>query len=142
MNEPEANRAAVSRLAEALNARDERVVIDTYAPDYVGHDPDRPQPRTIEDLRTVLRVFLGSVVPDGRYRTEAIVAEGDLALWHWTFSGTHRGEFMGIAPTGRRLEFGGMNLFRFAGGRIVEDWVYRDTVGFMRQLGALPPPQR
>lgn len=88
----------------------------------------------------MFRVFLGSVVPDGRYRTEAVIAEGDLVLWHWTFSGTHRGELMGIAPTGKHLEFAGVNLFSFRDGKVVEDWVYRDTVGFLRQLGALPAP--
>lgn len=136
----EGNTAVIRRLVEGLNARDATIIDATYAPDYAGHDPDRPKPRSIDDLRSVLAQFLTDVVPDGRYTVEHLVAEGDLVLWHWTFTGTHQGEFMGVAPTGKRLSFGGVNLFRLVGGKVVEDWVYRDSVGFMRQLGLLPPP--
>lgn len=135
-----ANADVIRRLVGGLNARDASIIDATYAADYVGHDPDRPKPRTVDDLRAVFTQFLGSVVPDGRYTIEHLVAEGDLVLWHWTFGGTHRGEFMGVAPTGKRFSFGGVNLFRLAGGKVVEDWVYRDSVGFMRQLGLLPQP--
>ena len=45
---------------------------------------------------------------------------------------------MGIPATGKQISFGGINLFRSENGKVVEDWVYRDTVGMMRQLGALP----
>lgn len=138
--EPDELKAKVRRLVEGLNARDAAVIDATYAPEYVGHDPDRPKARTIDDLRAVFAQFLTSVVPDGRYTIEHLVVEGDLALWHWTFSGTHRGEFMGVVPTGKTFSFGGVNLFRFQDGKVVEDWVYRDTVGFMRQLGLLPAP--
>lgn len=132
------NTAVIRRLVDGLNARDETIVDATYAADYVGHDADRPKPRTVDDLHAVLAQFLTTVVPDGRYATRHLLADGDLVLWHWTFTGTHRGEFMGVAPTGKRLSFGGVNLFRLADGKVVEDWVYRDTVGFMRQMGMLP----
>ena len=45
---------------------------------------------------------------------------------------------MGIPATGKQISFGGINLFRLEDGKVVEDWVYRDTAGMMRQFGALP----
>jgi predicted ester cyclase len=62
-------------------------------------------------------------------------------VWHWIFRATHQGEIMGIAATGKQITFGGANIFRLQDGKVVEDWVYRDTLGLMRQLGALPTPQ-
>lgn len=136
----EENKARVRRFVEeGLNKRNPALIDEFYAPDYVGHDPDRPQPRSIEDLRQVLAVFLATVFPDARYTIEDLVAEGDRVWWHWTFSGTHQGEFLGIAPTGKQVSFGGVNLFRFGNGNVVEDWVYRDTLGMLRQLGLMPP---
>jgi len=49
---------------------------------------------------------------------------------------------MGIPATGKQISFGGINLFRLENGKVEEDWVYRDTVGMMRQLGALPAPSQ
>jgi predicted ester cyclase len=54
----------------------------------------------------------------------------------------HQGEIMGIPATGKQISFGGINLFRLENGKVVEDWVFRDTVGMMRQLGALPAPSQ
>lgn len=49
---------------------------------------------------------------------------------------------MGIPATGKQISFGGINLFCLENGKVVEDWVYRDTVGMMRQLGAVPAPSQ
>jgi predicted ester cyclase len=50
------------------------------------------------------------------------------------------GGLLEIPPTGKEIEFGGVNIFRFEDGKIVEDWVYRETAGMMRQPGACPAP--
>lgn len=56
--------------------------------------------------------------------------------------GTHRGEFLGIAPTGKRIVYTGFDMSRVSGGRIVEAWAGYDALGLMRQLGAVPAPVR
>ena len=138
----EENKAIIRRFVEeGLNKKDAAMIDQVYSPDYIGHDPDRPQPRRIEDLRQTMAVVLGKVFPDAHYTIEALMAEGDLVLWHWMFRATHQGEMQGIPPTGKPVSFGGVNLFRMAGGKIVEDWVYRDTMGMMRQVGAMPAPK-
>ena len=137
------NKSVVLRfIEEGLNKSNTTLIDEVYSADYVGHDPERPAPRTIADLRQVMTGVLGKVFADHQYSVERLVAEGDLVAWHWTFRATHQGEIMGIPATGKQISFGGINIFRIENGKIVEDWVYRDTLGMMRQLGALPaPPQ-
>jgi predicted SnoaL-like aldol condensation-catalyzing enzyme len=135
------NKTIIRRFVEeGLNKRQATLIDEVYAADYTGHDPDRPAPRTVEDLKQGMVGLLGKVFPDAQYSIEELVAEGDTVVWHWTFRATHQGEVMGIPPTGRPITFSGVNIFRLAGGKIVEDWVYRDTVGMLRQLGAMPAP--
>jgi predicted ester cyclase len=68
---------------------------------------------------------------------EDIVAEADKVVVRWKSRGTHQGEFMGVAPTGRHVTFTGMRLFRIAENKIVESWVNIDERGLREQLGAV-----
>ncbi|MEU0335039.1 ester cyclase [Streptomyces sp. NPDC006193] len=75
---------------------------------------------------------------DFAFTVEDVFAQGDRACARWTWNATHRGEFLGIAPTGRRVSMTGTTLFRFADdGRFAELWWQHDQLGLMRQLGAL-----
>jgi predicted ester cyclase len=56
-----------------------------------------------------------------------------------TQSGTHHGIFLGIPPTGKRVQVTGIEIFRLAGGKIVEHWNSYDDLGLFQQLGVLPP---
>ena len=58
----------------------------------------------------------------------------------WTATGTHQGELMGIAPTGRSVTVTGMGVDRISGGQIVESWANYDALGMLAQLGAIPAP--
>jgi predicted ester cyclase len=69
---------------------------------------------------------------------EDIVAEGEKVVVRWRSRGTHQGEFMDVAPTGRQVAFTGMRLFHIAGGVIAESWVNIDERGLQEQLGAVP----
>jgi predicted ester cyclase len=57
-----------------------------------------------------------------------------------TWTGTHKGEFMGIPPTGKSISIGVIDIIRVAGGQLVEHWGQMDDMGMMRQLGAIPAP--
>jgi len=84
-------------------------------------------------------VWHHNAVPDQHWTIEAMVAEGELVATHWRTSGTQRGEFLGVAPTGKRIALQGMDLFRLAGDRIAELRRFFDLMEVMQQLGAMSP---
>ena len=71
---------------------------------------------------------------------EDLFAEGDKVVLRFTFHGTHQGEFMGVAPTGKQVTMPGIDIFRIADGKIVELWGQEDVLGMMQQIGAIPGP--
>ncbi len=96
------NKAIIRRFVEdGLNKRNAALIDEVWSAEYLGHDPERPTPRRIEDVRQGMVGMLGKVFPDAQYSIESLVAEGDLVVWHWTFRATHQGELMGIPPTGK-----------------------------------------
>lgn len=65
------------------------------------------------------------------------VSEGDDVVTLWTWTGRHKGEFMGIAPTGKQCTMTGTTVFHFEDGKIQEGWWHFDAMGLMKQLGAM-----
>ena len=72
--------------------------------------------------------------PDIEVDVEDVVAEGDRVVVRLRFRGTHRGPFQGIGPTGRRVAFGAIRVYRLADGLVVETWAHQDSMGLVRQL--------
>jgi steroid delta-isomerase-like uncharacterized protein len=101
--------------------------------DHLSHEDERG----LEELRRYVTVYRAAF-PDIQDTVVDIVAEGDKVVVRWTSRGTHQGEFMGIAPTGRHVTFTGMRLFRIAENKIAESWVNIDQLGLLEQLGAVP----
>jgi predicted ester cyclase len=79
--------------------------------------------------------YLRSAFPDAYAEPVSIVAEGDRVGVHDQLVGTHRGDFRGVAPTGRQIRVDFIHVFRVADGRIAERWGVADTAELMRQLG-------
>lgn len=114
------------------------LVDELLAPDYISHAPGDPElSRGPEDIREIVRAY-HSAFPDIAFRVEKQVAEGDMVVTRWTARGTHRGEFMGVPPSGRRVRVSGMSMDRISGGRIVENWNYWEALEMMQQIGAVP----
>jgi steroid delta-isomerase-like uncharacterized protein len=84
-------------------------------------------------LSAVSRAF-----PDLNHNIEDMVAEGDKVAVRLNVTGTHKGEFQGIAPSGRKLSLDEMAFLTIIDGRITEGWITSDTMGFMQQIGAIP----
>jgi predicted ester cyclase len=84
--------------------------------------------------------MLRSAFPDFKGTIDDIVAEGDKLVLRWTWSGTQKGEFMGVPPTGKSVSFGVIDIFRIAEGKVVEHWGLMDSMSLMQQLGAGPMP--
>jgi steroid delta-isomerase-like uncharacterized protein len=80
--------------------------------------------------------------PDVRSTIEDLIAEGDTVAARWIAHATHKGEYMGIPPTGKAVEFTGISVYRIEGGKIAESWTVEDEFGLMRQLGAVPEPEQ
>jgi predicted ester cyclase len=78
--------------------------------------------------------------PDVRSAIEDLIAEGDRVVACWRARATHQGEYMGIPPTGKGVEFTGISVYRIEGGKIAESWTVEDELGLMRQIGAVPEP--
>jgi steroid delta-isomerase-like uncharacterized protein len=81
---------------------------------------------------------MAEAFPDLRTAEVDSVKEGDKVAFRWLLSGTHEGEFMGVAATGRRVEAMGMDIVRLADGDIVEHWGEFDAMGLLRQIGIIP----
>ena len=94
------------------------------------------------DQERVKRGFaaLHEAFPDIRMAEADSIREGNWAAFRWLMSGTHKGEFLGVAPTGERIEAMGMDIVRVVEGKIVEHWGEFDVVGMLRQLGVIYPP--
>ena len=66
------------------------------------------------------------------------IADGDKVVTRWTGRGTHDGDLMGVAPTGKQVTVSGLTLSRLANGKVVEEYTNWDTFGMMKQLGVVP----
>jgi predicted ester cyclase len=78
--------------------------------------------------------------PDVVSTIEDLIAEGDKVAARWRARATHHGEYMGVPPTGKEVEFTGISVYRIEGGKIAESWSVEDELGLMRQIGAVPEP--
>ena len=78
--------------------------------------------------------------PDRSFKLHQVVTEGDRVAVRLTWTGTNRGEYAGIAPTGKPVEVNGMSVFRLLDGEIMEEWVEQDILGLYKQIGAIPGP--
>jgi len=109
---------------------------DVFADDYIRHDlrPTKAAPGPVGQ-GLIAKQFRGAF-PDLEWRVDLVLGDGDLVAARWTASGTHSGAWGDVAPTGRKATFSGVNIFRFADGKDVEIWNYRDDLGLMTQIGA------
>ncbi len=73
---------------------------------------------------------------------EELIAEGDKVVNRFTWRGTHRGDFLGVPPTGNQVEVKGVVIDRFADGKIADTRILMDNLGLMQQLGVVPSPQQ
>ncbi len=137
----EQNKALVHQLVEeVINQGNASMVDELLAPDFVEREDLPPgMPRDREALKQ-LTTMLHSAFPDFKATIDDIVAEGDKVVIRQTWSGTHKGEFMGVPPTGKSVSFGVIDIIRMAGGKCVEHWGQMDNMGLMQQLGAIPAP--
>jgi len=136
----EENKAALQRFyEEVLNKHNLALIDELAAPNFVDHNPSPGQTPGREGLKDSFRQMLAAF-PDLRVTVDDLLAEADKVAAHITMKGTHKGEFMGIAPTGRQVEMRISDIVRIAGGKAVERWGVEDSLGMLTQLGVVTPP--
>ena len=119
----EDNKAFMHRYFEAISGKDKpRALQDEYIAD------------SDEELKEQI-VFFEAAFPHYALLVDDMVAEGDKVAVRVTFKGTHKGEFMGIAPTGKKIEMRSLDFWRLENGLIRENWVLVDLLQMYDQIG-------
>ena len=133
----EANKALVRRFVDEFWSGGNLAAADELmAPDAVIHEPVAGTPADLKPFASAIR----AAFPDWHSTVEEMVAEGDRVVERWTGRGTHRGEFQGIPPTGKRVAVPGTVYYRIVDGKIVEFRGQFDRMSLMQQLGVVPGP--
>ena len=134
----EQNRQLGARWAELWNADKSLDVVDEIVDEnFVSHSTPPGLPPGREGVRIWSTIFRNAF-PDMRATADDVIVEDDKVVERFTASGTFKGEFMGIPPTGKSGSTTGINIFRVANGKIVEHWGNSDDLGMMQRLGVIP----
>ena len=121
----ENNKTLIRRYFEALSGKDKATaVVNRYVTD--------------EELKHHI-AFYEAAFPNYELIAEDLIAEGDKVVVRSTFRGTHKGDLMGIAPTGKQVTMPSILIYRLVDDKIVEHWMQADALGMMQQLGVIPP---
>jgi steroid delta-isomerase-like uncharacterized protein len=133
----DANRALIRRFYEEVWGRGNLDVADeVFANEYARHDfrasEAAPGPEGQKHIAAAFR----AAFPHLLWQIDFVLADDDFVAGRWTATGTHLRPWAGIEPTGRSMQFSGINVFRFSRGKVVELWNHRDDLGLMKQLGA------
>jgi predicted ester cyclase len=134
----QAHKQAIQRLYDETNAGNYDFLDVLLAPDFVSfggagfkdlHGP--------AEFKALTMTFLTSF-PDLYFQVDQLIGEGDDVLVAGTLSGTHKGDFYGMPPTGNKVTWTGCAIFRFRGDQVVARWQELDALGLMAQIQ--PPP--
>ncbi|WP_354461990.1 ester cyclase [Mesorhizobium shangrilense] len=128
------------QFAATLSAGDIDGFSALFADSYVNHQQSAaaPPPANVSPKQATVAFFKArlTAMPDLKVAIEAVVADKDHVAASFVYSGTHKGVYFGVAPTGRALRFTSCDIFRVADGRIVEHWGMGDIAGVLAQLRA------
>ena len=127
-------------IQELFTKGDPDAVNRHLAPGFVNHDPPFPgASHGPEGMRQAAALFRRAL-PDWHSDLDQLIAEDNIVVERFTASGTHQGELMGVAGTGKTIVLRGINIFRISDGKIVARWGQLDQLGLLHQLGLTPKP--
>ena len=135
------NEAVLRRFYDEAFSKGKVSIVDELMDrNFVEHEPLPPGSKPgIEGVKQLI-VGLRAGFPDLRVAIDDMVSHGDKVWARATFTGTHKGSFMNVPPTGKRVSFEAIDVVRFSGGKTVEHWGLIDNIGLLTQIGAIPPP--
>ena len=136
----EQNKQLFRQLVEEIFNRGNMGAADNFmAPNFIEREELPPGiPRDREGVKQMTLMFR-SAFPDFKVTIDDLIAEGDKVVSRTTWSGTQKGEFMGIPPTGKQISIGVIDILRVVDGKFVEHWGQMDSAGMMQQLGVSQP---
>ena len=122
---------------EVVNGRNLDAVDDMVTPNFVEHEV---LPGMANDASAVKQFFtmVFEAFPDLKMEVLDLIAEGDRVAARLTMSGTHKGTFMDIPATGKRMQVQVIDVIRFEGDKVAEHWGVTDQMAMMQQLGVAP----
>jgi steroid delta-isomerase-like uncharacterized protein len=135
----EENSNLVRRYVDGVNKANFDALDELVIPDFVDHDAFPGQEPGHEGLKKAYAMFLNAF-PDVYFDLQDVIAEGDKVVGRGVITGTHRGDFLGVPPTGRSVTWTGTRLFTVKDGKLTEGWLNIDLLSLMQQLGAIPAP--
>jgi steroid delta-isomerase-like uncharacterized protein len=134
----DAAKAVVRRNTEEVQGRGNfEVFEELFATDFIDHTPQpnmTPNKQGVRDLYHRLRAAFPDFYADIHWQA----ADGGLVTTYKTYHGTHQGTFLGVAPTGRKIQFETVDVMRVRDGKITEHWGVANLFSLMQQLGAWP----
>jgi len=125
---------------DAIWNKGELALVDKiYSDNFVYHSPHEPlKVRNREDYKQLVTKYR-TAFPDLHFTVEDIVVGGSKIAVRWVFRGTHQGDLDGIPATGKQVTVTGISIIRIEGTKVVEEIVSSDAMGFLQQLGRIPP---
>jgi steroid delta-isomerase-like uncharacterized protein len=137
-NPSEAAKAVVRRNTEEVQGGGNFDVFDElFADDFLDHTPQPGRTPDKAGARELYRA-LRAAFPDFHADIHWQIADGDCVTTYKTYHGTHRGEFLGVAPTGRKIQFETVDVMRVRNGKIAEHWGVANLFSLLQQFGAWP----
>jgi steroid delta-isomerase-like uncharacterized protein len=134
------NTATMQRfMDEVLNEGRLDVADELVKEDFIELDPLPGQRQGREGLKEAIGM-MRAAFPDMHWVPEEVIAADDKVVTRFKWSGTHRGEFLGIPATGRKVVVPGVVIDRLEGGKMADSRILMDTLGLLQQLGAVPGP--
>ena len=122
--------------SECIGKRNYALLSQFVSPDYVNHNfPGAP--KGYEGLQQVIENFFNGF-PDMKITIEEIIGEGDSVATRGYWTGTNKGEFMGMPATGKQVKVGYIDFWKLRDGKGIENWVQMDIAGLMQQLQTMP----
>ncbi len=130
--------ASVRKMYDSINARDFDAFGDLMASDFVEHEVTPGLEPTKAGVRAFFEMQIAGF-PDMRMEAEDVFGSGDKVVARVRYTGTHKGEIMGMPATGKHVDVQLIDMFLFdSDGRVCEHWGVMDMMGMMQQLGVIP----
>ena len=124
-------------IADVFNGHNLDGLEKYWADDLVSHWMGQETLRGLPAWKAGMTGFF-TAFPDAAYTLDDLFCSGDRGVWRGSWRATQQGTWEGVAPTGKRVNWTVIIIGRFAGGKMVEDWVEYDRLGLYRQLGVIP----
>ena len=130
-------KAIARRYVDVWNQHDPAALDTVFAANAVRHDPAVGVSTGLANIQEIMQTLL-TAFPDIVITIDQELADEDCAILRWTGTGTHGGEFQGVAATGKRFNITGHSVYQCADGKMIVERTIWDAMGLLKQLGIIP----